>query len=41
MENKMVKIKMFSSHLADRNMRECETVWLKGRGYGFSDGIGL
>jgi len=41
MENITVKIEMYSSHLADRNMRECKTVWLKGRGYGSSDGIGL
>ena len=26
---KKVKIQMCSSHLADRNMRECKTVWLK------------
>jgi len=30
MENKKVKTKICSSHLADRNMREWKTVWLKG-----------
>ena len=29
MENKRVKIKSFSSNLADRNMREWKTVWPK------------
>jgi len=41
MENKRVKIKISNSHLADRNMCENKTVWLKEWGYGSSDGIGL
>jgi len=41
MENKKVKIKICCSHLADRNMRECKTVWPKQLGYGSSHGLFL
>ena len=41
MENKKVKIKIYCSHLADRNMSKCKTVWSKQRGYVSSHGLGL
>jgi len=41
LENKKVKIKICSSHLADRNTREWKTVWLKVWGYGSSGDLVL
>ena len=40
METKEVKIKIYISDLADRNMPECKTVWPQQCGNGSSYGLG-
>ena len=40
-ESKKVNYNIYSSNLADRNMRECRTIWWTMSGPGFSHGRNL